>query len=36
MAMALDPASRERHVHDIALRLQLEHLATFFQRTALT
>ncbi len=36
MAISLDPASRERHVNDIALRLQLEHLATFFQRTALT
>jgi hypothetical protein len=35
-AMALDPASREQHVNDIALRLNLEHLATFFQRTALT
>ncbi len=34
--LVLDPMSRERHVNDIALRLQLEHLATFFQRTALT
>jgi Mitochondrial K+-H+ exchange-related len=35
-AAALDPVSREQHVNDIALRLQLEHLATFFQRTAVT
>jgi hypothetical protein len=35
-AIGLDPASRERHVNDIALRLQLEHLATFFRRTAIT
>ena len=35
-AIALDPASRERHVNDIAVRLQLEHLARFFQRTAVT
>ena len=35
-AAALDPASREQHVNDIAVRLQLEHLATFFQRTAVT
>jgi hypothetical protein len=35
-AMGLDPASREQHVNDIALRLQLEHLATFFRRTAIT
>lgn len=35
-AIALDPASRERHVNDIALRLRLEHLATFFQRTAVS
>ncbi len=34
--LVLDPASREPRVHEIALRLQLEHLATFFQRTALT
>jgi len=30
----LDPAMRERQVHDVALRLRLEHLATFFERTA--
>jgi len=35
-AIGLDPASREQHVNDIALRLQLEHLATFFRRTAIT
>jgi hypothetical protein len=35
-AAALDPDARERHVQDIALRLRLEHLATFFQRTAVT
>jgi hypothetical protein len=35
-AIALDPASREQRVNDIALRLRLEHLATFFQRTAVT
>jgi hypothetical protein len=35
-AIRLDPDARERHVNDIALRLQLEHLATFFRRTAVT
>lgn len=35
-AMRLDPDSRDRHVNDIAVRLQLEHLATFFRRTAVT
>lgn len=35
-ALRLDPASRDRHVTEIALRLQLEHLATFFRRTAVT
>ncbi len=35
-AVTLDPASREQHVNDIAVRLRLEHLATFFQRTAVT
>lgn len=33
--IALDPASREARVNDIALRLRLEHLATFFERTAI-
>ena len=35
-AIGLDPVSREQHVNDIAVRLRLEHLPTFFQRTALT
>jgi hypothetical protein len=34
--MQLDPVLRERHVNEIAVRLQLEHLATFFRRTAVT
>lgn len=33
-AIALDPATREAHVQDIAGRLHLEHLASFFERTA--
>jgi K+-H+ exchange-related protein len=33
-AIALEPAVREHHVHDVALRLRLEHLASFFERTA--
>jgi hypothetical protein len=33
-AIALEPALRERQVHDVAARLRLEHLATFFERTA--
>jgi hypothetical protein len=33
-AIALDPAAREQHVHEVALRLRLEHLASFFERTA--
>jgi hypothetical protein len=33
-AIALEPAQRERQVHDVAARLRLEHLATFFERTA--
>lgn len=33
-AIDLDPAAREARVSDIASRLQLERLATFFQRTA--
>jgi hypothetical protein len=32
-AIALEPKLRERHVHDVAARLRLEHLATFFERT---
>ena len=35
-AMHLAPELRERHVHDVALRLHLEHLATFFERSAVT
>jgi K+-H+ exchange-related protein len=31
----LDPTVREQRVQDVALALQLEHLATFFQRTAI-
>ena len=33
-AIALEPTARERHVQDVALRLRLEHLASFFARTA--
>jgi hypothetical protein len=33
-AIALEPELRERQVHDVAARLRLEHLATFFKRTA--
>lgn len=33
-AIALDPELRERHVDAVAERLRLEHLATFFKRTA--
>jgi len=32
-AIALEPAARERRVHEVAQRLRLEHLASFFQRT---
>jgi K+-H+ exchange-related protein len=34
-AIALDGAAREARVHEIAGRLQLEHLATFFERIAI-
>lgn len=34
-AIELDPAVRERQVHDVASRLRLEHLATFFERAAI-
>jgi len=34
-AIALEPAAREQHVQDVALRLRLEHLASFFARTAI-
>jgi hypothetical protein len=33
-AIALDPPAREQAVHAVALRLRLEHLASFFERTA--
>jgi hypothetical protein len=32
--MGLRPADREQRVRDVALRLRLEHLASFFERTA--
>lgn len=34
-AIDLAPAVREQRVHEVADRLQLEHLASFFQRTAI-
>lgn len=33
-AIALEPDAREQRVQDVALRLRLEHLASFFARTA--
>jgi hypothetical protein len=33
-AITLEPTARERQVQDVALRLRLEHLASFFARTA--
>jgi len=33
-AIGLEPAAREQHVQDVAVRLKLEHLASFFARTA--
>jgi hypothetical protein len=33
-AIHLAPEVRERRVHEVALRLRLEHLASFFERTA--
>jgi len=33
-AIALEPAAREQRVKDVAVRLRLEHLASFFARTA--
>lgn len=33
-AIGLEPAVRERRVHEVAVRLRLEHLASFFERTA--
>jgi len=35
-AIDLEPEQRARHVNDVALKLRLEHLATFFERTAVT
>ena len=35
-AIGLEPAAREQHVHEVALRLRLEHLASFFERTAVS
>jgi hypothetical protein len=32
-AIGLEPSAREEHVQSVAVRLQLEHLATFFART---
>jgi hypothetical protein len=34
-AIHLEPSMRERRVNEVALRLRLEHLATFFERTAI-
>jgi hypothetical protein len=35
-AIGLEPDERVLHVADVATRLRLEHLATFFERTVLT
>ena len=34
-AIALEPAAREERVQEVAVRLHLEHLASFFARTAI-
>jgi hypothetical protein len=34
-AIGLAPAIRERRVNEVALQLRLEHLASFFERTAI-
>ena len=34
-AISLDPDLRVRRVHEVAARLKLEHLATFFERSAI-
>jgi len=34
-AATLDPAARERRVHDVAARLRLQHLSRFFERVAI-
>jgi hypothetical protein len=33
-AIALEPSARDQRVQDVAVRLRLEHLASFFERTA--
>jgi hypothetical protein len=33
-AIDLAPDARERRVHEVATRLRLEHLPSFFERTA--
>jgi hypothetical protein len=35
-AIELEPSARERRVQDVAVRLRLEHLPTFFERMAVT
>jgi hypothetical protein len=35
-AIELEPEQRTRHVSDVALRLRLQHLATFFERMAVS
>jgi Mitochondrial K+-H+ exchange-related len=35
-AINLEPSARERRVQDVAVRLRLEHLPTFFERMAVT
>ena len=35
-ALTLDPAGRVRQAEEVASRLRLDHLATFFQRTAIS
>ena len=35
-AIGLEPEQRARHVSDVAVKLRLEHLARFFERTAVT
>ena len=32
--VTLEPADRDQRVHDIAMRLRLQHLSTFFERVA--
>jgi hypothetical protein len=35
-ALSLAPEVRERRVHDVAVKLRLEHLASFFERSAIS